>query len=79
MPLSIQFSQPYQIATDVGVKIFLPARFAEEIKNIKELSFKKALEYVSLGPEGDGADRVGNFAESQSKRSSSSVIRASMH
>lgn len=43
-----QFSQPYQIATDVGVKIFLPARFAEEIKNNKHMSFKKAFAEVSL-------------------------------
>ncbi|KAK7742722.1 hypothetical protein SLS63_000287 [Diaporthe eres] len=40
-----KFSQPYQIATDVGVKIFLPARYAEEIKNIKQMSFKKALQW----------------------------------
>lgn len=79
MSLSVQFSQPYQIATDVGVKIFLPARFAEEIKNIKELSFKKALEHVSLGPNRDGAGRVGNFAEGQAKRSSSSIIRDWTH
>ncbi|KUI73327.1 Dihydromonacolin L monooxygenase LovA [Cytospora mali] len=38
-----RFSRPYQIATDVGVKIFLPARYAEEIKNNKNMSFKKAI------------------------------------
>lgn len=65
MLFSVQFSQPYQIATDVGVKIFLPARYAEEIKNIKQLSFKKALQYVSLGPRRDGAGHAGNSAESQ--------------
>ncbi|KAK7743893.1 hypothetical protein SLS53_003915 [Cytospora paraplurivora] len=32
-----------QLATDVGVKIFLPARYAEEIRNNKHMSFKKAL------------------------------------
>ncbi|KAL1856277.1 hypothetical protein Daus18300_010850 [Diaporthe australafricana] len=44
-----KFSHPYQIATDVGIKIFLPARYAEEIKNIKQLSFKQAIgEYSGL-------------------------------
>lgn len=38
------------MATDVGIKIFLPARFAEEIKNIKQMSFKKAIGTVSWGP-----------------------------
>ncbi|ROW10520.1 hypothetical protein VMCG_01974 [Cytospora schulzeri] len=38
-----QFSRPYQMATDVGVRIFLPARYAEEIKNNKHMSFKQAL------------------------------------
>lgn len=59
----LQFSRPYQIATDVGVKIFLPARYAEEIKNIKQLSFKEALKLVSLGLEKERGDHVGTFAE----------------
>lgn len=76
MPFRVQFSQPYQLATDVGIKIFLPARFAEEIKNNKQMSFKKAIAEVSLGTGKDGADRVGNSAESQTQRSSFSDIRA---
>ena len=73
----MQFLEPYQVATDVGVKIFLPARYAEEIKNIKQMGFKKAVEWVSVGLGKDRAVRVGNFAESQTQRSSSLDTRAS--
>jgi len=75
----LQFSRPYQIATDVGVKIFLPARYAEEIKNIKQLSFKEALKSVSLGLGKGRGDRIGTFAESQTHRNSSSVTRVLTH
>ncbi|KAJ0123570.1 Dihydromonacolin L monooxygenase LovA [Diaporthe amygdali] len=55
-----KFSQPYQMATDVGIKIFLPARFAEEIKNIKQMSFKKAIgtEFFLGYPGLDGMDSL---------------------
>lgn len=46
---------------------------------MKQLSFKKALTHVSLGPWKDGADRAGNSAENQTQRSSFSDIRASRH
>lgn len=54
----VQFSRPYQIATDGGVKIFLPARYAEEIKNNKHLSFKKAIAEVSMHLGRGGQDTI---------------------
>ncbi|KAI6381367.1 hypothetical protein MCOR25_001299 [Pyricularia grisea] len=36
-------NKPFQIITETGTKIFLPVRYAEEIKDIKELSFTQAL------------------------------------
>ncbi|TLS27311.1 hypothetical protein PpBr36_04270, partial [Pyricularia pennisetigena] len=36
-------NEPFQIITETVTKIFLPARYAEEVKDVKELSFTRAL------------------------------------
>lgn len=77
--LSAQFSRPYQIATDVGVKIFLPARYAEEIKNIKDLSFKEAMKWVSRGLGRTEAIVSAIMAKGQTCRNSSLDTRVLRH
>lgn len=43
-----QTNEPFQVITETATKIFLPPRYAEEIKDVKELSFTQALAKVGF-------------------------------